>query len=507
MAHIMARSTPSTISALMKTCHLYYHEGPRHLLRDGVNLRSPMQVERFLPFISAEGGARFVHFRELDIAVDMYRVPRVVVERCMEQLAQLLSSTEARLESLTLREAEWLLQYGCVASALRTSKIQRLIIGGSGPRACSALKFLSYSLVSLTVSFKSSAIWSHVEGLQTMDGWSYLLDSLSPHVQTLEIFRCDSLPPATPSHQPNPSSSSRQITRHNLCFSTVRTLGLFCSLLPRGQIDVASLFPTFPNVTRLEIMSMPLQNPAESLQSLRESNTAIFKRGGCWAALENCSGELASLYTLGLVCHVVDLCIWSQVEDDDDLSMLAAVVSATRPKVLRLSVDGPFTLLTEVTKALRDAGFKSLETLHLILNIRELYRLGDGAPVDLTEHIFAVLTPLPPQLITLELLIEFRGPYIHTPKPDVQALEELRRKLIAYSKPTLQSVSVLHAHGYRLRPPSGLGPENDDSDSDVDYDGEYDGMYDYISDDSWAYDSNEDGFDSDYERRCAHDDW
>ncbi|RPD58106.1 hypothetical protein L226DRAFT_561911 [Lentinus tigrinus ALCF2SS1-7] len=481
MAQIMARSTPSIISALMKTCHLYYREGPRHLLRDGVILRSPTQVERFLPFVYADGGVRFVHFRELDIAVSEYGgYPSVDVERCMAQLAQLLDFPETYLESLTLRDAEWLLQHGCLASTLPRTNIERLTMRDSGPRACSALKSLNCSLTSLTISCKGYAVWEDAEELQTMDGWSYLLSPLSPHAQTLETFRCDSLPPPAPSRSFQLvvfSSSPRPMIRPTVCFSAVRNLCLSIRLVHpefHGHIEVASLLPTFPNVTHLEIVSRIFQRPAHSLsglgQSLLERNKETFKQYGCWATLKKCSGELASLYTLGLVCHVVDLCIWSQVEDDDDLSMLAAVVSATRPKVLRLSVDGPFTL---ITKALRDAAFESLETLHIILNIRELYGGDrDGTSADFTEFIFAVLTPFPPQLVTLELFIEFRGSHHHTLNSDLQALDKLRRRLIAHSKPTLQSVLVLHANGYQLQPPTGRAPQRDDS--SVSFDGNFD---------------------------------
>lgn len=69
IAQIMTHSTPSTISALMQTCHLYYHEGPKHLLRDGVVLLTHDQVApTFVRFIYAEHGARFAYLRKLEIA-------------------------------------------------------------------------------------------------------------------------------------------------------------------------------------------------------------------------------------------------------------------------------------------------------------------------------------------------------------------------------------------------------------------------------------------------------
>ncbi|RPD58118.1 hypothetical protein L227DRAFT_577473 [Lentinus tigrinus ALCF2SS1-6] len=423
-----------------------------------------MEVEHFLLFIRADGGARFVHFRELDIAVDMYQVSFVDVERCMEQLAELLDFPEICLESLTLRDADCLLQYARIASARGTRNTERLVYRRSGPRACSALKSLNCSLVSLTISFGEylGFYWDDVEELRTMDSWSYLLDALSPHAQTLETFRCDyDIPNACGPHPPSSSSSPQQNTPHKLCFSAVRTLGLVCDLYPAGPIDVASLLPTFPNVTHLEIVPMFFKRHTDTLtplgQSLRERNKAIFERDGCWAALEKCSGELGDLYNLGLVCHVVDLCIWSRIEHNYHLSMLATIVSTTRPKVLRLRVEYIlFTFLAQVTKALRDSAFKSLDTLHII--IRHPCSKHDARRDDVTESIFAALTQLPSHIVTLELFIKCH------PEADVQALDELRCRLIAHFKPTLRNVSILHADGHQLRPPpSGGGPQGVDS--------------------------------------------
>ncbi|RPD58104.1 hypothetical protein L227DRAFT_613171 [Lentinus tigrinus ALCF2SS1-6] len=469
MAHIMARSTPSIISALMKTCHLYYHEGPRYLLRDGVVLRSPMRVERFLPFISAEGGARFVHFRELDIAVDMYRVPRVDVERCMERLAQLLDFPEICLESLTLQDADCLLEYAGIASARGTRNTERLIYRRGGPTACSALKSLNCSLVSLTISFNGydKIEWADVEELQAMGGWSYLLDALSPHVQTLETFRCDyDIPKARNPRPLSTSSSSRQAIPHNQCFSTVRTLGLTVrDLCPQGQIDVASFFPTFPNVTHLEIFSeIPAHTLAPLGQSLKERDKAIFEQDGCWAALEKCSGRLPSLYAIGLVCHVVDLCIWSGINNNDDLSMLATIVSTTRPKVLRLCVEYiPFTFLAQVTEALRDSAFKSLNTLHIVINYLFSPEVDDDS-VDLSESIFAESGPY-------ELSVEHESIFV--------GLTQLPSHIADSPLQAYVAKCVLHTDGYQLEPQS----DSQGVDSSYRY---YDENYD-SSDESWAF--------------------
>ncbi len=202
---------------------------------------------------------------------------------------------------------------------------------------------------------------------------------------------------------------------------------------------------------------------------------------------------------------MVDLYIWDEIGSDEQLAMLVPIVLSVRPKCLRLAVEG-LKSLGGVMTTLRNIGFEALQTLHIVFKMyEELYTGGtaldltvchsDGHQLDLElirtplftqEFIFEALKLLPPQVTTLELFIEFKGNYIHSPKPDSRALKELGRR-VTEAAPALTHVLVRHADGYRLQPPNGLRQESDESDSD------------YGSD--WGYEDS-DGYDSDFAERC-----
>ncbi|KAI0705282.1 hypothetical protein C8T65DRAFT_696409 [Cerioporus squamosus] len=499
----MSHSTPSTISALMKTCHLHYREGPKHLLQDGVVLYPDgYQVSRFIQFIFAQDRARFAHFRKLEIASGY------MPDDIIKPLAELLGCPELSLETLILREAEPILMFDRFSSSLRaTNPVKNLILLHSGPRTCSALQSVRVPLVNLTVSFMRYNVTQWRPG----DPWSHLIGALSSHAQTLETLRCDSCPPGQAIFQPQrllPGTSTpfTPVPSPPVRFGAVRTLGF--GFGPGGQVDLASLVHTFPNVTSLELIPNPFDPstvPGNSFSgSSVDGKRAILDRDDCWAVLTKCSGELASLYSLGIACHVADLCVWGEVQGDETLVKLATVISTVRPKCLRLSGSG-LRALGGLTSCLRKPEFEMVETLHLVITMTELYK-GDGSTeVDMTEHIFAAFDPLPPQMRTLELFIEFEGTYVHTPKPDNRALQELGRRL-KEATPTLTHVLVRHADGYKLEPPNGMCTENDEGDwgSDGVVRDDFYGNYYSDDSDSWGH-GDSDGYDSDCGRSLAYD--
>lgn len=369
----MARSTPSTISAFMQTCHAYYREGPKHLLRDGVTFVNTRQVALFIPFIRAEEGARFAYFRELNIASDFELVPypgSVATGHAFETLAELIGDPMCSLERLTLGDASSFLKYDHFIGALRTSKsVKALRLQASGHETCRALRTLQFGLVGLTISFDKFANWFGEEDLQPerppVNLWQYLLYMISPHAQSLENFRCNALPQNRPLQLP--------VSATPTCFPTTTTLGLVCDLRPRGQIDVASLSSTFPNVTCLELLAPSPHHlsPFDQLRIARENNQRILESHGCWAALQKCSGDLSSLYISGLGTRVDDLCIWGSVEGREALKMLVAILGAMRPCILRLNVEGLDTL-SDIASALRASEGDVLRTLHIIVTFDDL---------------------------------------------------------------------------------------------------------------------------------------
>ena len=105
VAEVMACSEPSVITALMETCRLYYDEGPRHLLCDGVVLRMTMDVKRFSTFMFTPGNTRFRFLKQLSVS---YPRSMEVLVNLLSMLAQLIQEA-VYLEELSLCDPEPLL--------------------------------------------------------------------------------------------------------------------------------------------------------------------------------------------------------------------------------------------------------------------------------------------------------------------------------------------------------------------------------------------------------------
>lgn len=366
----MTYSTPDTILDLMETCRDYYCQGPKHLLQDGVVLRTPDQVApKFVRFIFAEDGARFAYLRKLEIAFDHWS------DYTIEKLEELLKRPELSLETFILREAECLLQSHRVSSSLRAlNPVKNLVLHNSGPKACSLIRNLPFRLVNLTISFIDDVLWPGVGGGLEGGEWSHLIYSLSPHSQTLETLRYTPRPRSRSPHSALCRVASALTQRPSARFGAVRTLGLTCNI---WQSHIATLVPMFPNVTCLELLQNP---PSGFLYPFYrpEWKRVALNRGDYWAALTKCSGALGAVYSSGLACPVAELCIWGEVHYDEDFAMLTTVVAATQPKCLRLDAIG-LADLRGVNSALRD--IEGLGQLHMVLEMSEKLHVREGTDV------------------------------------------------------------------------------------------------------------------------------
>ena len=103
LSGIMAISRRSTISALMKTCHVLYTEGPKHLLCDGVQLNGSVDVAEFTKFMLTEDPLRFAHLRKL---VLKFRFFVIYSSEVQARFIDLLSHPYLSLETLILHKTD-----------------------------------------------------------------------------------------------------------------------------------------------------------------------------------------------------------------------------------------------------------------------------------------------------------------------------------------------------------------------------------------------------------------
>lgn len=105
-----------TISALMKSCRALYREGPKYLLRDGVEVGSRGTLILFANFMLTKDPSQFAYWRQLDLSnklclgplatarlVDLLTHPSLVLETLIVHYGGILSDCD--LESLSLRDA------------------------------------------------------------------------------------------------------------------------------------------------------------------------------------------------------------------------------------------------------------------------------------------------------------------------------------------------------------------------------------------------------------------
>ncbi|KAI1786638.1 hypothetical protein LXA43DRAFT_50570 [Ganoderma leucocontextum] len=255
VSNVMMLASPAGMASMMETCRFLYSEGPRHLLRDGVTLRTPRRITSFTSFMFAEGTVRFRHLRELNLEVGGVVYHLFVVDDCsvaVDALIDLLQCPALSLHTLRLGRAEGLLSSSrAICDAFRTlTTLRHLTVCHVGPATIATVGKMSSKLV--------SAMVDHIDpALNFMTSSDKVLAMLAPFSDTLEEVSLALDGPFNFEGMPT-----------DICFPRVRSLTVLsdsCRFLP-------SCLPAFSNVQ--SIQHNPSRMPQRS--TICQSNIAHF---------------------------------------------------------------------------------------------------------------------------------------------------------------------------------------------------------------------------------------
>ena len=378
IAQIMASSPPSTISSLMATCRVYYEEGPKHLLRDGVVLSDDRDMRRFAAFIFASDSSRFKFFKKLDLTLSRWFAP---TDPVVAHIVELLASPSLCLETLILRRAESMLSScpGVRDAIVGLTSIKHLVVREGWCVAHSVVMDIRSPLSSITFSSTPpglSGLPTSSTSAPSVQGW------LDCHSSTLESILTDLVVrtgEATLLLYP-PSNSIQYLDRPH---ARIRKLGILCDP-DMPDLDILLICDAFPNLSCLELV--PNHRPSLSsfkryrhhssteILDLHSKNKETQLRSG-WPRLEQCSGELEVLYAQGLVCEVDDLRVWRYL-DIEALPLLCEVLKDTRPTKLCFSVVD-IKHLRPTLLGLYEHERKPLRALEITVNVSEYYDMAD----------------------------------------------------------------------------------------------------------------------------------
>ncbi len=324
---IMAVSQRRTISTLMKTCHTLYTEGPRHILRDGVQLTSTYQITKFATFMLAEDPSRFAYLRQL-----VLHPLSIIYTDAEVDLARFLSHPSLALETLELRCAETYLGYGSQAmirkaiGGLMTTK--HLVVLGVSQYSISSfiIKLLPWNLESISIGVKHGSV-------------QQVLPTIAPFSHTLltVVIASEHYGPAL-FLDTDPESCH---------FPGVRTFGVVYHDSILDVLRSSAFAQAFPAITHLQLI--PTEHPVTCRRTglptdrdprvsrstgFREARGPRLERPDgtplSLSSLAECSGDLRSVYALHFDCTLSTLRLWQHV-GADDLHLLQAVLEDTRP--------------------------------------------------------------------------------------------------------------------------------------------------------------------------------
>ncbi|KAM5545142.1 hypothetical protein V8D89_001253 [Ganoderma adspersum] len=313
----MAISRRPTISAIMQTCRTLYTEGPKHMLRDGVELSSADETEKFTAFMLAEGPSRFAYLRKLALLVDLHDGANLV---------RLLSHPSLALETVVLHYAEICLgrfaDIALRAAILRLKTVKRLVLFEVEEEHTSSLSRLPRALEHISIHAKC-----RVEDTLLM------LRPFSGTLQTLLI------------------KSEPWLLNHFLdvylppChFPHVQTFGIVYDESSSGLLSSSAFSEAFPALTHLQLI--PTDPPTTRRRTRHPTGRKLFPQSryplDCappsWPSLAECSGGLRNVHSLRLPCTLSTLRLWQDVEADE-LDVLVDVLERTRLRRLCLSAE------------------------------------------------------------------------------------------------------------------------------------------------------------------------
>ena len=328
----MAVSQRSTISALMKTCHTLYTEGPKHMLRDGVLLASTDKTIKFMRFMLAEDPSRLKYLRRLILCIQ-----HLAYSEAEDHLVQFLFHPSLKLEDLVLYPARLFLgRY--TEPTLRMAigglmTVKHLVVVGVDPYVASLVTGLPWYLESLSISVKHDV--------------QEILPMFAPFSNTLRTLLIDA-ELCTPNRFFGSKPGSCR-------FPHVQTFGIVDHEFVPGLLSISAFAEAFPAITYLQLI--PLDLPITHRREDHPPGWELIHTTGSRAhtygqilesdytppalsipSLVECWGSLHSVQALHLRGTLSTLRLWQHVRVDD-LPTLRTVLEDTCPRRLRLSIE------------------------------------------------------------------------------------------------------------------------------------------------------------------------
>ncbi|OJT03056.1 hypothetical protein TRAPUB_6399 [Trametes pubescens] len=371
MLVIASFASRATLSALMKTCRLLYHEGAKMLVRRRVEIGDVRDLSSFLAFLHAEEGSRCAFLRDLVLDIDL---PRPTTPNPMSPaLSNLLANHSFRsLTSLRLVGAERVLRsHPKLAAGFASLKaLTSLDIGPVGPKTLSVLVALESELRVLVLKYAPG-----------LDQRPSAAECCHP-VVVLQRFK-DSLE-----------------TLDVQGYEAELDRALFTEPYPRMQELIldspdcplfAPYIHAFPDMRNLSITTVFADNLTRDNLYVEEDLIEAFRRAnrgdqavyGSWTKLETVNGTAPDLYVAGLRCAIKDLylnvCLW------DPFKMVLGTLQDASVSRLHLFVHAIDALqgcgLPMVFKRLVDSSLEAL-FLHIRLCAEEEWDEDLRAVVD-----------------------------------------------------------------------------------------------------------------------------
>ncbi len=323
---LMSWSERREVSHLMRTCHTLNHEGVSYILNEDPQLETALHVRSFLQFAAARGNSvelahrlerlrgLTVDVREADARIVAPLIKKLLVEMApyMKNLARI--NFRDRLHALVQAEPE------LPAAVAALSTLESLHLGGIDRRGLEGLVGLKSRLKHAVISVELE-LASDVEGHDV----ARLLQSSRMTLRSVSFSAV---------YDPIPSPSPP-------CFAHVRHL----SLEYTRTLVTSNLVAAFPNVEKLEASWLVLTTmdyiEDAVLDHHRAQNIISQQERGAWRSLRSFHGSLASLYVLGLTCHVPFVCVNTDENEGFDLRWARAIVADTQPTHLTFDIDFP----------------------------------------------------------------------------------------------------------------------------------------------------------------------
>lgn len=337
---IMSISDMCTISRLMQASRQLYHEGPKYLLRDGVDLAEPSSIRSFVAFMRADYPHRL---RLLDLlSISTGRLPGMDAY----VLGKFLVDCEPHLEiqELSIDRAEEFFESspGLAGAFALLSHVKHLTVSEIGSRANGFLMSSRSCLVSAVLSmiplpqdnyeFSDSDDDSDADDdeddEEKDDDFRNPIPQLrnsQDTLETLDVRWCDSFSCAGDLYaQTYPHVDTLSLTANELplalhyarAFPNVQHLTLKCDARELG------LLGTDPE----DFLTFRVKNQIE----LTEHQHAA----GGWTSLQTVHGTLTDHFLLGLVCPVAQLHIAGPLMDK---RFFRCVLATTRPPYVRFN--------------------------------------------------------------------------------------------------------------------------------------------------------------------------